>query len=166
MFKFIVALLVTMTAAYSRELIAKQVLARHLPKAEQISLQRLQMRLQLCQPRVCNKCIKIIHNKSSTPKLVSFSFFVKLIFPKRNHKKNIFEIIFFLYMFFRKKCAERLFDWKIVAIPFYEIKVDFFNFKNYRKKTEFQTRSKFYLNLQIEILIEIIIDSALTSHKM
>ena len=52
-------------------------------------------------------------------------------------------------MFFRKKCAERLFDWKIVAIPFYEIKVDFFNFKNYRKKKlnfKFDGNSRFCVN--------------------
>ena len=38
---------------------------------QRFSLQRLKMRLRLCQPRVCNKCVKIIHSAYSAPKLVS-----------------------------------------------------------------------------------------------
>ena len=70
MFKFIIWISVAMTAAYSNEFLAKQLLAKRLTKAQHINLQRLQMRLQLCQPRVCNKCIRIIYNKFATPKLV------------------------------------------------------------------------------------------------
>ena len=72
MFKFIIVVLVAMTAAYSNEFLAKQLLENRLTKAQHINLQRLQMRLQLCQPRVCNKCIRIIYNKFATPKLVRF----------------------------------------------------------------------------------------------
>ena len=133
MFKFIVLLLVTMTAAYSRELIAKQLHAYHLPKAEQISLQRLAMRLQLCQPRVCNKCVRIIHNDFSSPKLVRF--FQSRKFFDEKFDKTFFQWKcrnFYLIFYFRKKCAEQLFDWTTAAILSCEIKVDCFNFQNSR----------------------------------
>ena len=38
---------------------------------QRFSLQKLKMRLRLCQPRVCNKCVKIIHSAYAAPKLVS-----------------------------------------------------------------------------------------------
>ena len=72
MFKYIILVLVSMTAAFSNEFLDKQLLENRLTKAQHINLKRLQMRLQLCQPRVCNKCIRIIYNKFATPKLVRF----------------------------------------------------------------------------------------------
>jgi len=42
-----------------------------LTSAQRFSLRKLKMRLRLCQPRVCNKCVKIIHSAYSAPKLVS-----------------------------------------------------------------------------------------------
>ena len=59
---------------------------------QRFSLQKLKMRLRLCQPRVCNKCVKIIHSAYSAPKLVSSKselFITSLTFMMRYYASNI-----------------------------------------------------------------------------